>query len=109
MRRGTARIEGVRLRPGPFPERFQPHEGPTWEKRPQGETNEIRRTMMALLSAVPAGTLSVRELADLVGLSWTPTVYHLVALRDLGYVEWSPGRGRTIRVLVPFVTGGGNP
>ena len=44
---------------------------------------------------------TVREVTDLAGFRSTSTVwFHLLRLRRVGLVAWSPGRARTLRPLV---------
>lgn len=42
---------------------------------------------------------SIRELADLLGISGAATYRALVRLRDAGAVDWDEGVARTLRVL----------
>jgi repressor LexA len=43
---------------------------------------------------------TIREIGDGVGLKSSSSVHnHLINLSDSGYIRFSPGRSRTIRVL----------
>tara|TARA_Y100000310_G_scaffold333164_1_gene410142 strand:- start:819 stop:1061 length:243 start_codon:yes stop_codon:yes gene_type:complete len=42
---------------------------------------------------------SLGELAERLEVTITPAHKRLERLRDLGWVEWEPGKGRTIRLV----------
>ena len=60
------------------------------------------RRVWAALTRDPQA--SYRELAEQVGVQSKYTVRcAVIRLRDIGYIEFAPGRERARRVLVPFV------
>lgn len=63
------------------------YQGPTHRERILGE-----------LSVAREYPLTMRELAETLGMSFGNLRYHLEHLRRLGYVTWEPNAARTMQI-----------
>jgi DNA-directed RNA polymerase specialized sigma subunit len=80
------------------------------EKCPVKKTTELNEKRRAVHQAIQELTKvdplkrppTQRELARELGISQARVYQHLVALKELGLVNWTPGEGRSLRILKPL-------